>query len=179
MDALSPVPASGGPATHARVALEEGRRPRRWVLRLTAFWVLAAIAVAVLPMTVLLTYSFLRYPAATLGNPLVYNAGVLVWFLIVTVPIATAVGVLLGLASAVSVRVTGLWKTPARRWRWMRYLGPLLVAYAVVIATVAVLAPTAVQPVTSYAGRAALIAVASCFYLRWQERRWLRGWAAP
>ncbi|MCM3662142.1 hypothetical protein M3148_14250 [Georgenia satyanarayanai] len=130
-------------------------------------------------MTVLLTYSFLRYPAATYGNPFVYSAGILVWFFIVTVPIATAAGILLGLTSAVSVRVTGLWATPPRRWRWVRYVGLLLLAYGVLIAAVALLAPTAVQPVTSYAVRAALIAVGSCLYLRWGERRWLRGSAAP
>lgn len=126
----------------------------------------------------LIVESFLRYPAATYGNPVVFSAGILAWFLVVTVPIAAAVGVLLGLASAVSVRVTGLWATPPRGWRWARYLGLLLLTYAVVVAAVAVLAPTAVQPVTSYGVRAALIAVGSCGYLRWQERRWLQAPAA-
>lgn len=86
-------------------------------------------------------------------------------------PIASAVGLTLGLTSAACARVTKVWAPRHRRGRWVRYLGSLIAAYAVVVAAVHVLAPTATQPVTLYAFGAALLAVGSCFLLAWFERR--------
>lgn len=147
-----------------------GERQRRiWVLALVAYWVLASIAVAVLPWTLPL-FPALLTPGRFGSAETAHLAGAIALGWIIYVPIATAVGLALGLASAVCARVTKPWALHRGRGRWTRYLGILIAAYAAVVAAVHSLAPTATQPVTSYVVWAALLAVGSCFLLARIER---------
>lgn len=157
--------------SQTRLVHGEPRR-RRWVLALVGYWVLGSIAVAVLPWTIPLLPALLTPSTGQFGiNETALLAGSIALGWIISVPIATAVGLALGLASAACARVTKLWALRHRRGRWVRYLGSLIAAYAAVVAAVHVLAPTATQPVTLYAFGAALLAVGSCFLLAWIERR--------
>jgi len=84
------------------------------------------------------------------------------------VPVAVAVGLALGLASAA---VAGLTRRRASGLgRWGRYLAALFVAYVVVVVAVHFLAPTATVAVISYAGCASLLTVGSCFLIAFLER---------
>ncbi|WP_110854000.1 hypothetical protein [Georgenia satyanarayanai] len=147
-------------------------RRHRWVLALVGYWVLGSIAGAVLPWTLPLLPALLTPSTGQFGiDETALLAGSIALGWIISVPIATAVGIALGLASAMSARVTKLWALRHRRGRWARYLGGLIAAYAVVVAAVYVLAPTATQAVTFYAVWAALLAGGSCLLLARIERR--------
>ncbi len=154
------------------VARTSEPRRRRWLLALVSYWVLGAIAVAVLPWTLALLPTLLTPATGQFGlDGAAFVAGSIVLGWIISVPIAVAVGLALGLASAVCVRVAKLWAHEHRRGQWARYLGILIAAYAVVVVAVHVLAPTATQSVVSYAVWAALLAAGSCLFLAWIERR--------
>lgn len=149
------------PDTSLHATSREAPR-RRWVLVLVAYWVTGAIAVAVLPwMIPVLPYLL------TVSDP-AFLAGSIVFGWLIFVPIATAVGLVLGVASVAVARLTRLRAAGLRRW--VVYLTVLVVAYALVVVAVHFLAPAATVSVISYAMWALLLTVGSCFLIAWFER---------